>query len=58
LSVFLAAFFARRSVEEVRIAVKASSGIPPSRTLNGKNGLPTTGTTFGADPSKNERAGE
>ena len=44
-------------VEEVRIAVKASSGITSIAQLNGKNVATTTGTTSVQTLRKNERAG-
>ncbi|MDP3809453.1 MAG: transporter substrate-binding domain-containing protein [Hydrogenophaga sp.] len=44
-------------VEEVRIAVKASSGINAIKDLNGKNVATTTGTTSVQTLRKNERAG-
>jgi glutamate/aspartate transport system substrate-binding protein len=43
-------------VEEVRIAVKASSGITSIAQLNGKNVATTTGTTSVQTLRKNERA--
>ena len=43
-------------VEEVRIAVKASSGIAQLKDLNGKNVATTTGTTSVQTLRKNERA--
>ncbi|WP_137920881.1 transporter substrate-binding domain-containing protein [Hydrogenophaga sp. 2FB] len=44
-------------VEEVRIAVKASSGINAIKDLNGKTVATTTGTTSVQTLRKNERAG-
>ncbi|WP_332750584.1 amino acid ABC transporter substrate-binding protein [Hydrogenophaga sp.] len=44
-------------VEEVRIAVKASSGINAIKDLNGKSVATTTGTTSVQTLRKNERAG-
>jgi len=44
-------------VEEVRIAVKANSGINSIAQLNGKNVATTTGTTSVQTLRKNERAG-
>jgi glutamate/aspartate transport system substrate-binding protein len=44
-------------VEEVRIAVKASSDITGIKDLNGKNVATTTGTTSVQTLRKNERAG-
>ena len=44
-------------VEEVRIAVKANSGINAIKDLNGKNVATTTGTTSVQTLRKNERAG-
>ena len=44
-------------VEEVRIAVKASSGINGIKDLNGKSVATTTGTTSVQTLRKNERAG-
>lgn len=44
-------------VEEVRMAVKASSGITGIKDLNGKNVATTTGTTSVQTLRKNERAG-
>jgi glutamate/aspartate transport system substrate-binding protein len=44
-------------VEEVRMAVKASSGINAIKDLNGKNVATTTGTTSVQTLRKNERAG-
>ncbi|MDP1566931.1 MAG: transporter substrate-binding domain-containing protein [Polaromonas sp.] len=44
-------------VEEVRIAVKANSGITSITQLNGKNVATTTGTTSVQTLRKNERAG-
>jgi len=44
-------------VEEVRIAVKANSGITGIAQLNGKNVATTTGTTSVQTLRKNERAG-
>jgi glutamate/aspartate transport system substrate-binding protein len=43
-------------VEEVRIAVKANSGITSIKELNGKNVATTTGTTSVQTLRKNERA--
>lgn len=43
-------------VEEVRIAVKANSGITSIKDLNGKNVATTTGTTSVQTLRKNERA--
>ena len=43
-------------VEEVRIAVKANSGINSIKDLNGKNVVTTTGTTSVQTLRKNERA--
>ena len=44
-------------VEEIRIAVKANSGITSIKDLNGKNVATTTGTTSVQTLRKNERAG-
>ncbi|MDP1684117.1 transporter substrate-binding domain-containing protein, partial [Hydrogenophaga sp.] len=44
-------------VEEVRMAVKASSGINAIKDLNGKSVATTTGTTSVQTLRKNERAG-
>ncbi len=44
-------------VEEVRIAVKANSGIASIKQLDGKNVATTTGTTSVQTLRKNERAG-
>jgi glutamate/aspartate transport system substrate-binding protein len=44
-------------VEEVRIAVKANSGINGIKDLNGKNVATTTGTTSVQTLRRNERAG-
>ena len=43
-------------VEEVRVAVKANSGITSIAQLNGKNVATTTGTTSVQTPRKNKRA--
>ena len=50
------AFLPTTFVEEVRIAVKASSGITSIAQLNGKNVATTTGTTSVQTLRKNERA--
>ena len=50
------AFLATTFVEEVRIAVKASSDITSITQLNGKNVATTTGTTSVQTLRKNERA--
>ncbi len=50
------AFLPTTFVEEVRIAVKASSGITSVAELNGKNVATTTGTTSVQTLRKNERA--
>ena len=50
------AFLDTTFVEEVRIAVKASSGITSITQLNGKNVATTTGTTSVQTLRKNERA--
>ena len=50
------AFLDTTFVEEVRIAVKASSGITSIAQLNGKNVATTTGTTSVQTLRKNERA--
>jgi glutamate/aspartate transport system substrate-binding protein len=50
------AFLPTTFVEEVRIAVKASSGITSITQLNGKNVATTTGTTSVQTLRKNERA--
>jgi len=50
------AFAVTTFVEEVRIAVKASSGITSITQLNGKNVATTTGTTSVQTLRKNERA--
>ena len=44
-------------VEEIRIAVKANSGITSIKDLNGKNVATTTGTTSVQTLRRNERAG-
>jgi glutamate/aspartate transport system substrate-binding protein len=49
-------FLVTTFVEEVRIAVKASSGITGIAQLNGKNVATTTGTTSVQTLRKNERA--
>ncbi len=49
-------FLATTFVEEVRIAVKANSGITAIAQLNGKNVATTTGTTSVQTLRKNERA--
>ena len=51
------AFAVTTFVEEVRIAVKANSGITSIAQLNGKNVATTTGTTSVQTLRKNERAG-
>jgi len=51
------AFLPTTFVEEVRIAVKSSSGINSIRQLDGKNVATTTGTTSVQTLRKNERAG-
>jgi glutamate/aspartate transport system substrate-binding protein len=51
------AFAVTTYVEEVRIAVKASSGITSIKDLNGKSVATTTGTTSVQTLRKNERAG-
>jgi glutamate/aspartate transport system substrate-binding protein len=50
------AFAMTTYVEEVRIAVKANSGINSIKDLNGKNVATTTGTTSVQTLRKNERA--
>ncbi len=50
------AFAVTTFVEEVRIAVKANSGITSVAQLNGKNIATTTGTTSVQTLRKNERA--
>ena len=50
------AFAVTTYVEEVRIAVKANSGITQIKDLNGKNVATTTGTTSVQTLRKNERA--
>ncbi|MES2362976.1 MAG: transporter substrate-binding domain-containing protein [Pseudomonadota bacterium] len=50
------AFLPTTFVEEVRIAVKANSGITSITQLNGKNVATTTGTTSVQTLRKNERA--
>jgi glutamate/aspartate transport system substrate-binding protein len=50
------AFAVTTYVEEVRIAVKADSGITSIKDLNGKNVATTTGTTSVQTLRKNERA--
>jgi glutamate/aspartate transport system substrate-binding protein len=50
------AFAVTTYVEEVRIAVKASSGINSIKDLNGKSVATTTGTTSVQTLRKNERA--
>ncbi|MDP3828662.1 MAG: amino acid ABC transporter substrate-binding protein [Polaromonas sp.] len=50
------AFLPTTFVEEVRIAVKANSGITSIAQLNGKNVATTTGTTSVQTLRKNERA--
>ena len=49
-------FLSTTFVEEVRIAVKANSGITSIAQLNGKNVATTTGTTSVQTLRKNERA--
>lgn len=51
------AFAITTYVEEVRIAVKANSGIQAIKDLNGKNVAVTTGTTSVQHLRKHERAG-
>jgi glutamate/aspartate transport system substrate-binding protein len=51
------AFAVTTYVEEVRMAVKASSGIASIKDLNGKTVATTTGTTSVQTLRKNERAG-
>jgi glutamate/aspartate transport system substrate-binding protein len=51
------AFAVTTYVEEVRIAVKANSGIQSIKDLNGKSVATTTGTTSVQTLRKNERAG-
>ncbi|TSE36907.1 Glutamate/aspartate import solute-binding protein [Tepidimonas fonticaldi] len=51
------AFAVTTFVEEVRIAVKANSGINSIKDLNGKNVATTTGTTSVQTLRKHERAG-
>ncbi|MBP3979827.1 amino acid ABC transporter substrate-binding protein [Acidovorax sp. JG5] len=51
------AFAVTTYVEEVRIAVKANSGIAAIKDLNGKSVATTTGTTSVQTLRKNERAG-
>jgi glutamate/aspartate transport system substrate-binding protein len=51
------AFAVTTYVEEVRIAVKANSGINSIKDLNGKTVATTTGTTSVQTLRKNERAG-
>ena len=51
------AFAVTTYVEEVRIAVKANSGIAGIKDLNGKTVATTTGTTSVQTLRKNERAG-
>jgi glutamate/aspartate transport system substrate-binding protein len=51
------AFEVTTYVEEVRIAVKANSGIQSIKDLNGKSVATTTGTTSVQTLRKNERAG-
>jgi len=51
------AFAVTTYVEEVRIAVKANSGITSIKDLNGKTVATTTGTTSVQTLQKNERAG-
>ncbi|MEJ8847146.1 transporter substrate-binding domain-containing protein [Variovorax rhizosphaerae] len=51
------AFAVTTYVEEVRIAVKANSGIASIKDLNGKTVATTTGTTSVQTLRKNERAG-
>ncbi len=50
------AFAVTTYMEEVRIAVKADSGISSIKDLNGKNVVTTTGTTSVQTLRKNERA--
>jgi glutamate/aspartate transport system substrate-binding protein len=50
------AFLPTTFVEEVRIAVKANSGVNGIKDLNGKNVATTTGTTSVQTLRKNERA--
>jgi glutamate/aspartate transport system substrate-binding protein len=50
------AFAVTTYMEEVRIAVKADSGITSIKDLNGKNVVTTTGTTSVQTLRKNERA--
>jgi glutamate/aspartate transport system substrate-binding protein len=50
------AFAVTTFVEEVRIAVRADSGITSIKDLNGKNVVTTTGTTSVQTLRKNERA--
>jgi len=50
------AFAVTTFVEEVRIAVRADSGISSIKDLNGKNVVTTTGTTSVQTLRKNERA--
>ena len=50
------AFAVTTYVEEVRIAVRADSGITSIKDLNGKNVVTTTGTTSVQTLRKNERA--
>ncbi len=50
------AFAVTTYMEEVRIAVKADSGIASIKDLNGKNVVTTTGTTSVQTLRKNERA--
>jgi len=50
------AFAVTTYVEEVRIAVRADSGIASIKDLNGKNVVTTTGTTSVQTLRKNERA--
>jgi glutamate/aspartate transport system substrate-binding protein len=50
------AFAVTTYVEEVRIAVRADSGISSIKDLNGKNVVTTTGTTSVQTLRKNERA--
>ena len=51
------AFAVTTFIEEVRIAVKANSGINSIKDLNGKNVATTTGTTSVQTLRKHERAG-
>ena len=51
------AFAVTTYVEEVRMVVKANSGITSIKDLNGKNVATTTGTTSVQTLRKNERAG-